>query len=393
MFYSITSRSCIAIAAASLLLISQGCRKSSSDAATGGSTVYRVKAISRPAPGRILVSPYSLNSNDKGAVMILDERGNVLQEKATDGAAFCFRKWEINGTTRYTWIVNDPTIYHIPGINQLTGYVVIADQDLNELKRVHLQPYGTTQTGTVDLDVHDFILLDDDHYIAMSYYPKQVSNIPAALNPSAMVTVVTPVIQEIQGGSVIWQWDASNYPEFYTTSVEGNNFSDSTVAQDYMHMNSMIIDPKDGSLICSFRNLDQVLKINKTTGSIVWRLGGKNSDFTLSSDQTFLRQHNATLVDSNGTLLLFDNGHITDRPYSRVLEIGLNETARTLTSFKSYNIPEAFSQFMGSAQKFGDHYFIGGGTGNYVLEVNPTTGEKLLELQSGQTTYRAYKYE
>jgi hypothetical protein len=48
---------------------------------------------------------------------------------------------------------------------------------------------------------------------------------------------------------------------------------------------------------------------------------------------------------------------------------------------------------MGSVQKMGSRYFIGGGSGNYVLEIDYTTGEKILELKStaNVATYRAYK--
>jgi hypothetical protein len=48
---------------------------------------------------------------------------------------------------------------------------------------------------------------------------------------------------------------------------------------------------------------------------------------------------------------------------------------------------------MGSVQKTGNEYFIGGGSGNYILEVNYVTGQKIMELAgSAYATYRAFKY-
>ncbi|WP_431212004.1 aryl-sulfate sulfotransferase [Puia sp. P3] len=180
---------------------------------------------------------------------------------------------------------------------------------------------------------------------------------------------------------------------FYANSVEGNNFSDGTNAQDYMHMNGMFIDPKDNNLVCSFRNQDQIIKINRQTNSIVWRLGGKNGDFRLFSDQIFLRQHNPSLADNNQTLMIFDNGDATLRPESRVLELQLDEANKKIAAFKSFSIPEPFTAFMGSVQKHGDEYFIGGGTANYMLEVNYVTGQKIKEFTGGQySSYRAYSY-
>lgn len=358
--------------------------------------VYKVTAYNISKPALILLSPYSiLTQNETGQLMVFNEKGQLLMQKTTPGAAFCFRRWLINGRVRYTYIVNDAATTHIPNLNQLTGYVVIADEKLNEIKKVHLITHNDIIAGPgyVDLDVHDFILIDDNHYITMSYYPKNVANIPATLSPDPNVKVISSVIQEVKNNQVIWQWDATEHTELYEASVEGNDYTNASLAQDYLHMNSMIIDPKDNNLICSFRNLDQILKINRTHGGIMWRLGGKNSSFPISNSQYFMRQHNATLINNNHTLMLFDNGEMKSRGYSRVLEFDLNEVNRTITGFRSFNIPEPFSQYMGSVQKFGENYFIGGGTGNYALEINANTKERNIEFLSDQPSYRAYKYE
>src|SRR6185436_20143917 len=94
-----------------------------------------------------------------------------------------------------------------------------------------------------------------------------------------------PIAIGIINGVVIWQWDGTDYPEFYSTSVETNDFTNLSKTQDYMHMNSMTIDPRDNNLICSFRNLNQVVKLNRITGNVMWKLGGKNSDFPLTASQ------------------------------------------------------------------------------------------------------------
>lgn len=353
--------------------------------------IYSVKSLTAPGGGQIFVSPFS-NTNSNGALMILDEKGNVLQQKVTMSMPFNFKKWIVNGSIRYTFFVDNPSIFHIPNIGQSTGYVEITDSNFNELNRVHLQSYSGIITGGVDLDLHDFILIDDNHFYTQSYYQVKVSNIPDSLHPAANVSVVTPVIQEIQNGAVVWQWLGADHPEFYANSVEDNNFFDTTAVHDYMHMNSMVIDPKDNNLICSYRNQNQVIKIDHQTGNILWRLGGKNSDFALTSDQQFLRQHDATIEDDGQTIMLFDNGEATERPYSRIVEATIDETAKTLKNYSAYNIPEPFTAYTGSVQRNGDIYFIGGGTANYVLEVNYKTGEKLLELSGTLPTYRAFKY-
>ena len=121
----------------------------------------------------------------------------------------------------------------------------------------------------------------------------------------------------------------------------------------------------------------------------MWRLGGRNSDFQLSAQQVFLRQHNASIVDGN-RLLLFDNGEQRIRPRSRVLEFKLDEAAKTITVFQDYSMTERFSQARGNVQKAGDDYFICGGYAPYLLLVNSKTGEKKMKFRYNQSLYRAY---
>ena len=45
--------------------------------------------------------------------------------------------------------------------------------------------------------------------------------------------------------------------------------------------------------------------------------------------------------------------------------------------------------YMGSVEKYGDEYFISGGSAKYVMRVNTKTGKKIFELKSNQSTYRA----
>jgi len=358
--------------------------------AASNDSLYTIAAINAPEAGQIFLT---LNGTYNGTLLVLDQNGQVIKQKEVGPSISNFQKWVINGAVRYTYNKINPNVFRIPGVGYLPGYEVVCDSNFNVLEQISLTSYGSiSNAAQPSIDGHDFILLGDNHYIEETYYQKSVTNIPASLNPASSVQVAAIIIQEVQNGSVIWQWDGTNYPEFYTTSVEGNNFSDSTTVQDYMHLNSMYIDPRDNNLICSFRNLDQVVKINRTTGAIIWRLGGSNSDFPITSDEVFLRQHNATLTDSNQTLLIFDDGEIAQRPTTRIVEFKLNEDTRTIASFKAFQVPEPFTQYTGSVQKRGDTYFIGGGTAGYTLEINYNTGQRLLELTQKEQSYRAFKY-
>ena len=337
------------------------------------------------APKEILVAG---NTPAGGQLLIMDYNGNTIKQKDL-GSASIFQRWVFNGQIRYSYLETDAS-GALPGVGYIPGTVVILDTALNEVKRLRLLPYQDHDPLKDALDSHEFILINDDHYIAQAYYEKVVSNIPASLNPASGCKVIVPIIQEVQGGKVIWEWDASDHPEFYDISVEGNQFSNATINHDYIHLNSMFIDPRDNNLICSFRNLDQVVKLNRITGKVMWKLGGKNSDFPLTADQKFIRQHHATLTDNNQTLLIYDNGDYNLRPATRVVEFKLDEINKTVTGFKSFPVPY-FGQFRGSVQKTDSSYFIGSG-GTRFYEINYNTGQISINKILPYISYRALRY-
>ncbi len=378
------------------------CKKSTKEVSTVNTdtltqSIYTIDSTSSPTKGIILAAPYDssipANVAAQGLLLIMDQSGRVLQKLVTPGEAFCFNRWIINGQTRYTYCVNNPTAFRPPLFIEPAGYWVIADSNLNTLQEINVTPTPSEvfQPGQA-LDVHDFILISDSDYITLTGNWEHPTNIPARLSPAPNISVVTPVIEEVRNGVVVWSWDGTSDTTFYATSVTSNNFTDTSLAVDYIHMNSMFIDPTDNNLICSMRSQNQVMKLNRTTGQVMWRLGGSNSDFPMTPDMVFIGQHDATLTDSNQTLLLFDDGLDTVRPYSRICEFHLDQVNKVVTSFKYFNIPEPFTDLTGSVQKIGDDYFIDGGTAEYMLDINYNTGQKVIEFKGSMANYRAYKY-
>ena len=346
---------------------------------------------SGPTEGTALFAPLTGGTTNYGKIQLFDKDGNTIKEIATEADVYNFEKWSVNGKVRYTYALRDlGTAQSDPSMIPCNNFIL--DENFNRLKKISCLPYNG-RTTEMAVDGHEFVYIDDNHYITLTYFQKVATNIPASLNPVANCKVITPLIQEVLNDKVIWEWQGADYPEFYANSVESNNFNDATGFHDYMHMNSMFIDPTDNNLICSNRNQNNVIKINRTTGAIIWRLGGASSNFPLTSNMKFLRQHHATLTDNNQTLLLFDNGQITERKWSRVVEFKLNTGDFTVQSFNALNLPDStFGQFMGSVQKRGDTYFIGCGSTPKMMEVNYKTGKVNLVVSFPKYSYRALKY-
>jgi arylsulfate sulfotransferase len=340
--------------------------------------------------GEILMA---LNSKTDGKLFFLDQRGSIMREISVGTDVENLQKWNINGQVRYTYFHSEGTSTLDGTTGTELGYEMVCDSSLNILDSVKLLSFGNIDANLQDkLDVHEFILLGDKHYIYETYYEEFPQNIPDSLHPAAGVKVAACIIQEVLNGEVVFQWDGTQYPELYSASQENNNFSDSTTLLDYMHLNSICVDSLDNNLVVSFRNLNEIVKLDRQTGQIIWRLGGNHSDFALSQDQVFLRQHYPRLIENSKTLIVLDNGHDSLRAYSRILEFQLNQSTKTINSFKSFTIPDNFIQFAGSVKKEGNEYFIGGGSADYALQVNYTTGQALMRMSLKYSSYRALKY-
>jgi arylsulfate sulfotransferase len=342
------------------------------------------------APSEILVSPFPAlltGSYSSGELLKLNYSGGIIKQVNLNVSVFNFRRWTINDKIYYTYCQYDySTMPTLTG--WIAGSIMITDSALNIIDSVHLVGHAGHDSR---LDGHDFLLLGPNHYIAETYYQEQVNNIPDSVPHIANCNIMAPLIQEVNNGNVVFEWNASNYPEFYAASVQGNDFT-STDLQDYMHMNAITIDPVDNNLIISFRQTDQIIKINRTSGAIMWRLGGASSDFPITADEQFLRQHDVSLT-SYHSLMMVDNGLAGVRAYTRISEFVLDEANKTITSFKTTLLPDsAFISYMGSAQKIGDTYFIGGGTLPMNFTLDATTGALISEQALTSNSYRAFKY-
>jgi len=77
------------------------------------------------------------------------------------------------------------------------------------------------------------------------------------------------------------------------------------------------------------KNLDEITKVDHNTGNIIWRLGGKNNQFTFANDNLgFSRQHDIRRF-SNGDISLFDNGEYHPVQVSSAVEYKLDEVNKS----------------------------------------------------------------
>jgi arylsulfate sulfotransferase len=352
---------------------------------------FNFHQYSKLPDGYLLFTPVENVRGGNGRLVICDMNGRLIWSKVTRYASSDFRQWHICGRTIFSYFESETADTSDKVKVSYQCALVLLDSSLQEYRRIHLSPVTELpKMDGIDLDGHDVILLNEDHYFVFCNYPRHPSNIPSFLNPAPLECVRAPVIQEIQNGKKIWQWDAGDFPEFYANSFEDNKFYDTSKPADPIHMNSMALDPADSNLILSFRNLNQIVKINRRSGKIIWRLGGRNSDFSLNAEQIFSGQHDVTVTGPGPTLMLLDNGAIPSRKESRVLEIILDEKQKKVSSYSSRFLVERKAESQGSVSIVGENYLICGGVGNYISLVARNDTTKKMAIYLTQPSYRVF---
>lgn len=198
---------------------------------------------------------------------------------------------------------------------------------------------------------------------------------------------------DISTGKVIFEWHSLGkvgFEESYWPLPDS-----STAAWDYIHINGVALDD-DGNLLLSARHTSAVYKIDRHTGEVLWRLGGKRSDFRFGPDAQFSFQHNAVPA-GHDTLRIFDN-EVNPKPVlssSRVIWLRLDPSAKTATLIRSIVHPDQLSVLsQGSVQALdnGDT-FVGWGETAHFSEFD-SNGRMIFDatLPKGYDTYRAYRF-
>jgi hypothetical protein len=198
---------------------------------------------------------------------------------------------------------------------------------------------------------------------------------------------------DIRTGRVLFEWHSVGHVALTESYYRLPRNSDRTY--DYFHINAIDVD-RDGNYLVSARNTHTIYKIDRRTGRILWRLGGKRSDFELGRGVRFGWQHDVRR-QRDGTLTLFDNEAAPKlRRQSRGLVLRVDERHKTVTLVHSFvHTPPLVAVDQGNMQKLPDgNYLVGWGHQPYVTEFGPH-GKALLDLRfgrSGVDSYRAYRF-
>jgi hypothetical protein len=338
-----------------------------------------VSAVDNPGEGQIFLTNFVWKFPDPppSHLLILDNTGTPVFFRKSDSFVLDFKKQRdglLSFFEFHPWghVFMDSTYTPVDTCRCGNGYVV---------------------------DSHDVQVLDNGHYLVICQDEQIVdmSEVIEGGHPSAKV--VGMIFQELdRSKNVVFEW--RSWDHFEITDAIGVDFTNERV--DYVHSNALVQDA-DGNLLASNRHLSEITKIDRSTGDVIWRLGGKNNQFHFVGDiddsTGFHYQHDIRRLP-NGNVTLFDNGNFHNPAFSRAVEYRLDTQSMTATLvWQHRNTPDIYADFMGSAQRLpGGNTVISWGGSHYedittLTEVHPD-GTKAFELTftDGTLNYKGYRF-
>ncbi len=322
------------------------------------------------APGLIFVTV--------GGPLILDNDGRPVWYQTVKGkTATDLRVQQYRGEPVLTWW--EGTVSHT---GHGSGEGVLADATYSEITRVRAG-------GGLSADLHELTVTPEGTALITIFSPHQADL--SAVGGPRRGTLLDSLLQEIDiaTGQVLFEWRASDH----VALTESHAKPEAGVPFDFFHINSINLDT-DGNLLVSARNTWAVYKVDRRTGAVYWRLGGKKTDYAMGPATVFAWQHDANRQD-DGSITLFDD---EDAPrvgsQSRGLVLRLDDSAMTARLDRQYRHPSPLlAGSQGSVEVLpGGNVFIGWGAEPYFSEFS-ADGRLLYDAHfAGKSqSYRAFR--
>jgi hypothetical protein len=338
-------------------------------------------------PPYFILSPagYPLTGPGEPGLMLLDRFGQIVWYSPNTG--FPASKGMGRVDLQVQTYRGQPVLTWWQGRVELgVGYgkAIIADTSYNTI--------ATIDGGDgLSADLHEFVITARDTALITAVRPRAADL--SALGGPVKGTALTGTVLEIDiaSGKVLFQWDSLDYVPVTDTYAAFSGGTEKTPF-DYFHVNSIAVAP-DGDLIISSRNTCTVYKIDRSSGEVRWRLGGKQSSFQMGPGATFWWQHHARPQGAAALSLFDDAASPQKETQSRAILLDLDTTTMRATLSRSYTHPaKLLAANQGSMQLLpSGRVLVGWGNLPYFTEF-AENGALVVEGQFpvGDQSYRAF---
>ena len=324
-----------------------------------------------------------------------------------------------HGADRRDWIAVVLNTIEVPAI-QIVNYLVIMDREgrlrfFHELGE-HSYAYSLIRFSNGDLATNEtaiaFIrpngfesrleLHLTDPYFSPTHHSLYIEDYDSdmavtlfnQLGPGLECDLVTPtdmavgdgIVEVDRHGNELWRWSMFDHqdelPPDQMQPWGCEKYFWGVDKYDWTHANTIVPVPEQDAYLVSIRHLMRLIKVDRATGEILWQMG-EGLDFQWigdepEADQWFRFQHDAHWLPGE-RILLFDNGNCRydpdcgDGPYSRALELQIDEAAMTVEKVWEFRVP--FAEMRGAVCRHENgNTLIGSGwrtIGEQVAEADP----------------------
>ena len=323
-------------------------------------------------------------------IFILDNVGHIVDSVRVNGAPFDFQI-QPNGLLSYAF---GDFSSNVPGPGEELRHIVLdstfAVVDSFKMKNGY------------ETDFHEFVMLPNGHVMMMSYHTIIYDMSTIVPGGQTNCQLVINILQEQDADrNVVFEWRNLDY-----IPITDSDLDLTGPRINYGTLNAFDIDD-DGNILASFRNHSEIMKISRSNGEVMWRMGSPRGEFTYIGEHEenapyyHARQYNIRRLP-NGNISLFDNGEFHQPPYSRGVEYALDEVNKVATLVSEVRYPNGniFCATAGNAQRLDNGgWFIGYGVPhpqhvkrNAVEYHSDGSVAFELSLPSGVLAYRINKF-
>ena len=255
----------------------------------------------------------------------------------------------------------------------------------------------TSPDGQIDDHELQTTSAGDRYYLV--YDPKQHVDLTSLGGP-ADATALEGKIEEISpAGKLLWSWTTDGHVDPSESSAWAHSIVTTTISQpdgsqayDVYHANSVSV--LGNVVLLSLRYTNSIFAIDRTSGAILWKLGGTPTAESLSvvddpfAPLPFSGQHDARLLP-DGTVTVFDDESFVDHS-PRAVRYRIDTTAKTATLLQSVADPAVTaSPCCGSARLLADGDWLVSWGGDPVFGEYRPDGAPVLKIAfDGLFSYR-----
>ncbi|KAF7334640.1 hypothetical protein MVEN_02294400 [Mycena venus] len=246
-------------------------------------------------------------------------------------------------------------------------------------------------------DLHEFHIVQPENRTALvtafNPIPLDLTSVGGLANGWYLNSIIQEV--DIATGRILFNWTSVDHialaESYNNISVTGEG-TNSSFAWDPVHINSIDKD-REGNYLISARNCQTIYKLDKN-GTIIWRLGGKTSDFKAQGegDTQFHWQHHVRWREDETQISVFDDGAgvldttvVIDETVATGKYLELDQTTMTVSLVQRYfptlNTGPSFAE--GSIEPYGNTVIVGYGSNPWVTAHDLDSGDVLFSAVIG----------